>query len=396
VKTITVLGATGSVGRRTLELVSRFRDEFEVAGLAARGSQLPLLIEQIREHRPAAVALTDAAAVDRLARELGHPRPELFSGPEGVVALASSVKADIVLSGMVGGAGLLPTLAAIRAGRTIALANKETLVMAGALMTRAAREHGVALLPVDSEHSAIFQCRAGARPRDVSRLVLTASGGPFVRLPRPALERVTVAEALRHPTWRMGAKITIDSATLMNKGLEVIEAHWLFDMPFDRIDVVVHPQSIVHSMVEFVDASVLAQLGMPDMGIPILYALSYPDRLPCPAPALDLIRIGALTFEAPDEARFPCLALARQAGAAGGAAPAVLNAANEVAVAAFLEERCGFMDIPRLIGDALDAHASERLDDLESCLALDARVRQSVRAAVAGDPAGTGSLSRRG
>jgi 1-deoxy-D-xylulose-5-phosphate reductoisomerase len=193
----------------------------------------------------------------------------------------------------------------------------------------------------------------------------------------------------------MGAKITIDSATLMNKGLEVIEAHWLFDMPFDRIDVVVHPQSIVHSMVEFVDASVLAQLGMPDMGIPILYALSYPDRLPCPAPALDLVRIGALTFEAPDEARFPCLALARQAGTAGGAAPAVLNAANEVAVAAFLEERCGFMDIPRLILDALDAHASERVDDLESCLALDARVRQSVRAAVAGDPAGTGSLSRR-
>jgi 1-deoxy-D-xylulose-5-phosphate reductoisomerase len=292
VKTITVLGATGSVGRRTLELVSRFPGEFRIAGLAARGTNLPLLVEQIREHRPDAVALVDAGALDRLARELGHPRPELLAGPDGLATLASSVGADIVLSGLVGGAGLLPTLAAIRAGRTIALANKETLVMAGALMTRAAREHGVALLPVDSEHSAIFQCLAGAKPRDVKRLVLTASGGPFVRLPKDAFERVTVTEALEHPTWRMGAKITIDSATLMNKGLEVIEAHWLFGMPFDRIDVIVHPQSIVHSMVEFIDASVLAQLGAPDMGIPILYALSYPDRLPCPAPTLDLVRVA--------------------------------------------------------------------------------------------------------
>jgi 1-deoxy-D-xylulose-5-phosphate reductoisomerase len=395
VKTITVLGATGSVGRRTLELVSRFPGEFRIAGLAARGTNLPLLVEQIREHRPDAVALVDAGALDRLARELGHPRPELLAGPDGLATLASSVGADIVLSGLVGGAGLLPTLAAIRAGRTIALANKETLVMAGALMTRAAREHGVALLPVDSEHSAIFQCLAGAKPRDVKRLVLTASGGPFVRLPKDAFERVTVTEALEHPTWRMGAKITIDSATLMNKGLEVIEAHWLFGMPFDRIDVIVHPQSIVHSMVEFVDASVLAQLGAPDMGIPILYALSYPDRLPCPAPTLDLVRVGALTFEAPDESRFPCLALARQAGEAGGAAPVVLNAANEVAVAAFLEERCRFVDIPRLIAEALQAYGSARADDLEACLAVDARVRASVSGAVAGDQVGVARLSAR-
>ena len=394
-KTITVLGATGSVGRRTLELVSRFPGEFRIAGLAARGTNLPLLVEQIREHRPDAVALVDAGALDRLARELGHPRPELLAGPDGLATLASSVGADIVLSGLVGGAGLLPTLAAIRAGRTIALANKETLVMAGALMTRAAREHGVALLPVDSEHSAIFQCLAGAKPRDVKRLVLTASGGPFVRLPKDAFERVTVTEALEHPTWRMGAKITIDSATLMNKGLEVIEAHWLFGMPFDRIDVIVHPQSIVHSMVEFVDASVLAQLGAPDMGIPILYALSYPDRLPCPAPTLDLVRVGALTFEAPDESRFPCLALARQAGEAGGAAPVVLNAANEVAVAAFLEERCRFVDIPRLIAEALQAYGSARADDLEACLAVDARVRASVSGAVAGDQVGVARLSAR-
>jgi 1-deoxy-D-xylulose-5-phosphate reductoisomerase len=290
---------------------------------------------------------------------------------------------------LVGAAGLVPTLAAIRAGRTIALANKETLVMAGALMTRAAREHGVRLLPVDSEHSALFQCLAGAVPREVRRVVLTASGGPFRGWARPALERVTVEQALRHPTWRMGAKITVDSATLMNKGLEVIEAHWLFGVPFERIDVVVHPQSIVHSMVEFVDRSVLAQLGMPDMGIPILYALTYPDRLPCPAPALDLVELGTLTFEAPDEAAFPCLALARQAGRTGGAAPLVLNAANEVAVAGFLAGRCGFMEVPRLIADALDAHAAAGADDLEACLELDGAVRRSTEAAVGAVPAGS-------
>jgi 1-deoxy-D-xylulose-5-phosphate reductoisomerase len=256
-------------------------------------------------------------------------------------------------------------------------------------MTRAAREHGVRLLPVDSEHSAIFQCLAGAGPREVRRLVLTASGGPFRGWSATALERVTVAQALRHPTWRMGAKITIDSATLMNKGLEILEAHWLFGVPFERIDVVVHPQSIVHSMVEFVDRSVLAQLGMPDMGIPILYALTHPDRLPCPAPALDLVQLGTLTFEAPDEAAFPCLALAREAGRAGGAAPLVLNAANEVAVAGFLEGRCGFADIPRLIGDALAAHGGPGADDLAGCLELDRTVRRWTEGAVAGVPAGS-------
>ena len=261
--------------------------------------------------------------------------------------------------------------------------------MAGALVTRAALERGVRLLPVDSEHSAIFQCMAGAASREVRRLVLTASGGPFRGWPRGALEGVTVAQALRHPTWRMGAKITIDSATMMNKGLEILEAHWLFGVPFEQIDVVVHPQSIVHSMVEFIDRSVLAQLGMPDMGIPILYALAYPDRLPCPAPGLDLIERGTLTFEAPDEAAFPCLGLARQAGRAGGAAPLVLNAANEVAVAGFLTERCGFMDIPRLIGEALDVHAGAAADDLGACLELDAAVRRSTEAAMGGVPAGS-------
>ena len=386
-KTVTVLGATGSIGRRTLELVSAFPEQFRIGGLAARGSDVGLVAEQVRAHRPAAVALLDRAAVDRLARELPSPRPELLSGPEGLAALAGDVPADVLVSALVGAAGLVPTLAAIRAGRTIALANKETLVMAGALMTRAAREHGVRLLPVDSEHSALFQCLTGAAPREVRRLVLTASGGPFRGWLRSTLETVTVEQALRHPTWRMGAKITIDSATLMNKGLEVLEAHWLFGVPFERIDVVVHPQSIVHSMVEFVDRSVLAQLGMPDMGIPILYALTYPDRLPCPAPPLDLVKLGTLTFEAPDESAFPCLALARQAGRAGGAAPLVLNAANEVAVAAFLAGRCGFMDIPRLIGDALDAHAGAAVDDLGACLALDGAVRRGTEFAVGAAPA---------
>jgi 1-deoxy-D-xylulose-5-phosphate reductoisomerase len=382
VKIVSVLGATGSVGRRTLELVAQFPEEFRIAGLAARGSNLPTLVEQVRLHRPEAVALLDRAAIDRLARELPAPRPELLAGPEGLVTLAASVEADIVLSALVGGAGLLPTLAAVRAGRTVALANKEPLVMAGALMTAAARQHGATLLPVDSEHSAIFQCLAGRSPAEVKRLILTASGGPFARFSREALDAVTVAQALQHPTWRMGAKITIDSATLMNKGLEVIEARWLFDVPLERVDVVVHPQSIVHSMVEFIDGSVLAQLGMPDMGIPILYGLSYPDRLPCPAPTVDFVKIGALTFEAPDVERFPCLRLAREAGQVGGAAPVTLNAANEVAVAAFLDGRCRFMDIPRLIADALDAHDAAGAEDLEACLAVDAEVRRWTEAAV--------------
>jgi 1-deoxy-D-xylulose-5-phosphate reductoisomerase len=256
-------------------------------------------------------------------------------------------------------------------------------------MTRAARERGVRLLPVDSEQIAIFKCLAGSAPREVRRLVLTASGGPFRGWSAVALETVTAAQALRHPTWRMGAKITIDSATLMNKGLEILEAHWLFGVPFERIDVVVHPQSIVHSMVEFVDRSVLAQLGMPDMGIPILYALTYPERLPCPAPALDLVKLGTLNFEAPDQTAFPCLALARQAGQAGGAAPLVLNAANEVAVAGFLAGRCAFPDIARLIGDALEVHAGAAAADLEACLDLDGTVRRWTENALRAVPAGS-------
>jgi 1-deoxy-D-xylulose-5-phosphate reductoisomerase len=288
------------------------------------------------------------------------------------------VEADVVLSAIVGGAGLLPTMAAIRTGKTVALANKETLVMAGGLMTAAARERQLPLLPVDSEHSAIFQCLEGHRRADVQRLLLTASGGPFRRLSSAELARVSVAEALAHPTWKMGAKITVDSATLMNKGLEVIEARWLFDLAAERVQVIVHPQSIVHSMVEYVDGSVIAQLGVADMGIPILYALTYPRRLPCPGERLDLTRVGALSFEDPDPARFPCLALAREALDAGECAPAILNAANEVAVAAFLAGQIRFTRIPELIAEALGRVPNRALDGIETCLDVDAETRRLV------------------
>jgi 1-deoxy-D-xylulose-5-phosphate reductoisomerase len=275
-KRVTLLGGTGSVGLRALELVSSFPEEFMVAGLAARGSNVELIADLCRKYQPEAVALLDPDAVDRLSALLPRPRPELLAGPGGLVALTRDLEADIVLSALVGSAGLLPTMAAIEAGRAVALANKETLVMAGSLMTAAARRGGVPLLPVDSEHSAIFQCLCGHNRADVQRILLTGSGGPFRELPAEAFARVTVEDALRHPTWKMGPKITIDSATLMNKGLEIIEARWLFDVAPDRVQVVIHPQSIVHSMVEYVDGVVMAQLGVADMGVPILYALAYP------------------------------------------------------------------------------------------------------------------------
>ncbi|MEK7700720.1 MAG: 1-deoxy-D-xylulose-5-phosphate reductoisomerase [candidate division NC10 bacterium] len=377
-KRITLLGATGSIGLRTLDLVASFPEEFQVAGLAARGSNVDLLADLCRKYSPRAVALLDAGAVDRLARRLTAPRPELLAGPEGLAALARDVDADVVVSALVGGAGLLPTMAAIQAGRTLALANKETLVMAGSLMTAAARRRGVKLLPVDSEHSAVFQCLAGHNRGDVHRILLTASGGPFRETPKTRLASVTVEDALRHPTWKMGAKITIDSATLMNKGLEIIEAHWLFDVASDRVQVVVHPQSIVHSMVEYVDGSVIAQLGVADMGVPILYALTYPERRPTPAPRLDLTRVGPLTFYEPDADKFPCLRLARAALEQGGAAPVVLNAANEIAVAAFLHRRIGFTDIADLIERALVGSRAGELRSIEECVAIDAETRRDV------------------
>jgi 1-deoxy-D-xylulose-5-phosphate reductoisomerase len=376
VRSLTLLGATGSVGLRTLEIVSAFPDEFRVAGLAARGSNVERLADLCRKYSPRAVALLDGGAVDRLARALGPPLPELLRGPEGLATLAAEVPSDIVLSALVGGAGLLPTMAAIRAGKPIALANKETLVMAGALMTAAAREHKVPLLPVDSEHSAIFQCLAGHNRSDVHRIILTASGGPFREWPKEKLAEATVADALRHPTWKMGAKITVDSATLMNKGLEIIEARWLFDVRPDQVQVVVHPQSIVHSMVEYIDGAVLAQLGVADMGIPILYALTYPERRPTPAERLNLTRVGPLTFAEPDSDKFRCLALARAVVERDDASPVVLNAANEVAVAAFLEGRLRFVQIPELIERTLTARAPGRLRSIEDCVAVDLEARR--------------------
>ncbi len=375
-RSITLLGATGSVGLRTLEIVSAFPDEFRVAGLAARGSNVERLADLCRKYSPRAVALLDGGAVDRLARALGPPLPELLRGAEGLATLAAEVPSDIVLSALVGGAGLLPTMAAIRAGKPIALANKETLVMAGALMTAAAREHKVPLLPVDSEHSAIFQCLAGHNRSDVHRIILTASGGPFREWPKEKLAEATVADALRHPTWKMGAKITVDSATLMNKGLEIIEARWLFDVRPDQVQVVVHPQSIVHSMVEYIDGAVLAQLGVADMGIPILYALTYPERRPTPAERLNLTRVGPLTFAEPDSDKFRCLALARAVVERDDASPVVLNAANEVAVAAFLEGRLRFVQIPELIERTLTARAPGRLRSIEDCVAVDLEARR--------------------
>jgi len=377
-KRITLLGATGSVGLRTLDLVSSFPEEFRVVGLAARGSNVERVADLCRKYSPRAVALLDGGALDQLARILPSPRPELLVGPDGLVALTRDVDADVVVSALVGGAGLLPTMAAIVAGRTVALANKETLVMAGSLMTAAARARGVRLLPVDSEHSAVFQCLAGHNRADVHRILLTASGGPFRETPKANLAAMTVEDALKHPTWKMGAKITIDSATLMNKGLEIIEARWLFDVASDQVQVVVHPQSIVHSMVEYVDGSVIAQLGLADMGMPILYALTYPERRPTPAARLDLTRVGQLTFYAPDTDKFPCLRLARGALERGGAAPVVLNAANEVAVAAFLDRRIGFTEIAQLIEWALDDAGAGAVRSLEECVAIDAETRLRV------------------
>ena len=377
-KRVTILGATGSIGLRTLELVSSFPDEFTVGGLAARGSNVELIAELCRKYAPTAVALLDVAARDRLAALLPSPRPELLAGVDGLVALAGQVEADVVVSALVGGVGLLPTMAAIEAGRTMALANKETLVMAGPLMTAAARARGVALLPVDSEHSAIFQCLVGHNRGDVQRILLTASGGPFREWPAERFAAITVEDALKHPTWKMGAKITIDSATLMNKGLEIIEARWLFDLAPDQVQVIVHPQSIVHSMVEYVDGCVIAQLGVADMGIPILYALTYPERRPTPAARLDLSRVGALTFFEPDPGKFPCLRLAREALEAGGPAPIALNAANELANGAFQERRIRFVDIPQLIERAVDAEGTDAITSIEACIEVDARTRRRV------------------
>ncbi|MGE3345585.1 MAG: 1-deoxy-D-xylulose-5-phosphate reductoisomerase [Vicinamibacterales bacterium] len=357
---VAILGSTGSIGQSALSVVETHADRVQVVALAA-GNNVERLAAQVRQFRPALVSIAteDGLAQLRNALPPGDRPPAMLAGAEGLIGAATHPDVDLVLCASSGAAGLEAALAAIDHGKTVALANKEVLVMAGALMVEAAAKRGVALLPVDSEHNAIHQCLHGRRASEVRRLVLTASGGPFRTWDAARLADVTPADALRHPTWQMGRKITIDSATLMNKGLEVIEARWLFDVPADRIDVVVHPQSVVHSMVELTDGSVIAQLGVTDMRLPIQYAFSYPERWTAPVPFLDLARMGTLEFCPPDSGRFPCLRLAYDALRHGGAWPAVLNAANEVGVEAFLEGQLRFVDIPVVIERALDAAGRE-------------------------------------
>ena len=380
-KRVAILGSTGSVGEQTLEVIASAPERFEVVALAA-GKSVEKLADQVERFRPRRVSVADAEHAAALRERVGDAVP-IGVGAEGLDAVATE-PADLVVAALVGAVGLRPTLAAIEAGRDIALANKEVMVMAGALVLRAVQKHGVTLLPVDSEHSAIFQARSGQRTEDVSRLILTCSGGPFRTWPADRIARATVEEALAHPNWDMGAKITIDSATLMNKALEVVEARWLFDVPPERIDVVVHPQSIVHSLVEFVDRSVLAQLGLPDMRVPIAVALAHPERVPLDLPPLDLAQAGRLDFEEPDRKRFPALDLAARALAGSEAAPAVLNAANEVAVAAFLDGRLSVPAICEINGQVLeehlDAHAGAVVSSIEEVVAADAWARE--RAAI--------------
>ena len=375
---LSILGSTGSIGTSALDVVRRNRARFEVVALAA-GRNLDLLKEQIVEFDPEVVSVMDEEHARRLREMTGPVRADILSGTEGCCRCASLKGADMVLSAMVGAAGLLPTLAAIEAGKAIALANKETLVTAGSLVMERVRAKGVMLIPVDSEHSAIFQCLEGQQRGAVRRIVLTASGGPFLRHTREQMEAVTTAEALKHPNWTMGRKITIDSASMMNKGLEVIEARWLFDVDYDRIDVVIHPRSIVHSMVEFRDGSILAHLGVPDMRIPIAYALTWPERIPQPGSLLDLTRAGALEFLEPDRERFPSLDMAYAAGRAGGTAPAVMNGANEVAVEAFLKGRIRFTDMAATIKEVLSRHDREDIRSVEDVLRADRWAREAAQ-----------------
>ena len=372
-KTISILGSTGSIGRQSLEVIAALG--LSVGALTAHSS-VDLMEQQARQFKPHLVAMTDPAAAAELKLRLADTDIRVLSGQEGVIEAAALPEADTVVTAVVGVAGLVPTLAAIDAGKRIALANKETLVCAGELVMQRAKEKGAEIIPVDSEHSALFQSLEGNDRREVKRLILTASGGPFFGKTRAELETVTRAQALKHPNWAMGAKITIDSATLMNKGLEFIEAMRLYDVPPEQISVVVHRESIIHSLVEYCDGSVLAQLGMPDMRLPIQYALTWPERVPGPAHTLDLLTCGPLHFAPPDLETFPCLALAIQAARTGGTAPAVMNGANEVAVARFLKDEIGFYDIPRLVETALagvDVVSAPSLDDI---LAADAAGRR--------------------
>ena len=373
-KSVSILGSTGSIGLSTLSVVDSLPDRFVVAGLAA-GRDLEGLARQVARYRPRLVSIADERDIPALKenlRALGVDKlPEIAFGGEGLIAVACMDGVDTVVSATVGAVGFLPTYKALAMGRRVCLANKETLVMAGELMTRAAIESGAELLPVDSEHNALHQCMRGEQLREVKRLILTASGGPFRQTPLERMREATVEEALAHPTWQMGSKITIDSATLMNKGLEVIEAGWLFGFAADRISVAVHPQSIVHSMIEMVDGSIIAQLGVTDMRLMIQYALTYPDRLPTELPALGFDKLARLEFFEPDLERFPCLRLAYEAMREGGTMPAALSAANEIAVASFLNRRTKFMDIPRVIEATMEAHQTVPCSSIEAVLEAD-------------------------
>ncbi|MFV3073334.1 1-deoxy-D-xylulose-5-phosphate reductoisomerase [Niveispirillum fermenti] len=379
---VTVLGSTGSVGTNTVELLAAYPDRFQVEALVA-GRNVARLAEQARLLRPALAVAADDACYADLKDALAGTGIEVAAGAAAVVEAASRPAADWVMAAIVGAAGLAPTLAAVERGATIALANKEVLVCAGDLVMQSVRRHGATLLPVDSEHSAIFQVFDEARRDRISRLVLTASGGPFRTWTREAMRDVTPAQACAHPNWSMGAKISVDSASMMNKGLELIEAHHLFAMPEDRIDVLVHPQSVIHSLVEYVDGSVLAQLGTPDMRTPIAVALAWPDRIATPGDRLDLARAATLTFESPDMARFPALGLARRALQSGGAAPTILNAANEVAVAAFLAGELRFLDIPRVVEKCLSVLPHTPPGSLAAVEAADAEARCHAFAEIA-------------
>jgi len=377
-KRLAVLGSTGIIGRLALEVAAAFPDRFQIVGLSA-GNNARLLAEQASRFRPRLVSLASPAAAEEAGRLIGGGQIEILCGPEGLSEVARLDEAEMVLSAVVGFAGLAPTLAAIEAGKDIALANKESLVAAGSLVMEAAAKAGVRLLPVDSEHSALFQSLCGHRRQDLKRIILTASGGPFADRPAEELARVTPAQALAHPNWDMGRRITIDSATMMNKGLEAIEAGWLFDLGPEQMTIQIHRQSIVHSAVEFHDGSLIAQMGLPDMRLPIAYALAYPARLDLDwiAP-LDLTQVGHLTFEEPDITRFPCLRLALEAGRTGGSAPAVLNAADETAVAAFLAGSIGFLGIAAVIEETLGRHQPGPITSLEEARAVDAWARQTA------------------
>ncbi len=375
-KKISLLGSTGSIGVNTLDVIKRYPENFQVCAISA-GSNVELFASQIRKFKPALAALFDSTKVDALKKLVAGLDVEIVSGQEGSVSAASFPDADLVVSGVVGSAGLLPALAALKAGKNLALANKETLVIAGELVLKEAVRTNTKIIPIDSEHSAIFQALNGEKAERIKKIILTASGGPFRTFSLKQMENVTVKEALNHPNWSMGDKITIDSSTMMNKGLEYIEAKWLFGME-TNVEIVVHAQSIIHSMVEFVDTSIMAQLGIPDMRVPIAYALTYPDRFESELPSLDLATIGNLTFEAPDLGRFPCLQLAMDAMAMGQTLPAVLNAANEIAVQAFLNELIPYKDIAELIRMVMQNHCPVPLRELEDVLAADRWAREET------------------